>query len=72
MKSDYNYSNTIVYNNFPFPQNPTKTQTQKVEEKANAVLETREKYPDCSLAVLYNPETMPPDLLKAHQELDRV
>ncbi len=71
MKSDYSYSNTIVYNNFPWPEKPTEAQKQAVEEAAQAVLDTRAKYPDSSLANLYNTLTMPPDLLKAHQTLDK-
>lgn len=70
-KSDYQYSNKIVYNNFPFPQNVTDKQKQKVEAAAQLVLDTREKYPDSSLADLYDPLTMPPDLMKAHQKLDK-
>ncbi len=71
LKSDYRYSNTIVYNNFPFPETATDKQKQTVETCAQAVLDTRVKYPDSSLADLYDPLTMPPDLLKAHQKLDK-
>jgi hypothetical protein len=71
LKSDYRYSNTIVYNNYPFPENITDKQKQTVETCAQAVLDTRVKYPDSSLADLYDPLTMPPDLLKAHQKLDK-
>ncbi|MFM6065083.1 MAG: class I SAM-dependent DNA methyltransferase, partial [Microcystis panniformis] len=71
LKSDYRYSNTIVYNNYPFPENITDKQKQNVETCAQAVLDTRVKYPDSSLADLYDPLTMPPDLLKAHQKLDK-
>ncbi len=71
LKSDYRYSNTIVYNNYPFPENITDKQKQKVETLAQAVLDTRAKYPDSSLADLYDPLTMPPDLMKAHQKLDK-
>ncbi len=71
LKSDYRYSNSIVYNNYPFPKEVSDSKKKKVEEKAQTVLDIRAKYPDCSLAVLYNPETMPPDLMKAHTELDR-
>ncbi|MFM8295610.1 MAG: class I SAM-dependent DNA methyltransferase, partial [Microcystaceae cyanobacterium] len=70
-KSDYQYSNTIVYNNFPFPETATAKQKQTVETCAQAVLDTRAKYPDSSLADLYDPLTMPPDLVKAHQKLDK-
>ncbi|MDB9465523.1 class I SAM-dependent DNA methyltransferase [Dolichospermum circinale] len=71
LKSDYRYSNTIVYNNYPFPENVNDKQKQKVEIAAQAVLDTRAKYPDSSLADLYDPLTMPPDLVKAHQILDK-
>ena len=70
LKSDYSYSNTIVYNNFPWPT-PTDAQKAKIEATAQAILDARAKYPDSSLADLYDPLTMPPDLLKAHQENDR-
>lgn len=71
MKSDFRYSNSIVYNNFPWPKNPSDKNKALVEEKAQKVLDTRAKYPDSSLADLYDPLLMPPDLVKAHQELDR-
>jgi hypothetical protein len=71
LKSDLSYSNTIVYNNFPFPENITDKQKQKVETCAQKVLDTRAKYPDSSLADLYDRLTMPSDLTKAHQNLDK-
>jgi len=71
LKSDYRYSKDIVYNNYPFPENVNDKQKQKVEIAAQAVLDTRAKYPDSSLADLYDPLTMPPDLVKAHQILDK-
>jgi hypothetical protein len=71
MKSDYNYSNSIVYNNFPWPEAPVEKQKQAVEDAAQAVLDARAQYPDSSLADLYDPNTMPPVLVKAHQQLDR-
>jgi len=71
MKSDYNYSNTIVYNNYPWPKDPSDGQMNKVESVAQVVLDTRSNYPDSSLADLYDPLTMPPDLIKAHQALDK-
>ena len=70
LKSDYSYSNTIVYNNFPWP-NPNEKQKAKIEQTAQAILDTRAKYPDCSLADLYDEAAMPPELRKAHQENDR-
>ena len=71
LESRFRYSNTIVYNNYPFPENISDKQKQKVETAAQTVLDTRAKYPDSSLADLYDPRTMPPDLVKAHQILDK-
>lgn len=71
LKSDYRYSAGIVYNNFPFPENPSEKQIKAVEEKAQKVLDTRAAFPNNSLAVLYHPSTMPPALVKAHNELDK-
>ena len=71
LKSDFRYSKDIVYNNYPFPENVSDKQKQKVEIAAQKVLDTRAKYPDSSLADLYDPLTMPPDLVKAHQTLDK-
>lgn len=70
LKSDYSYSNTVVYNNFPWPT-PTKQQKTKIELTAQAILDARALYPDCSLADLYDELTMPPELRKAHQANDR-
>ena len=66
----YRYSNTIVYNNFPWP-NPTEAQKAKIEQTAQAILDARAKFPDCSLADLYDEAAMPPELRHAHQENDR-
>ncbi len=71
LKSDFRYSNDIVYNNFPWPKNPSEKNKKMVEEKAQKVLDVRLKYPESSLADLYDPLLMPPDLVKAHNELDR-
>ena len=71
LKSDYRYSKDIVYNNFPWPQDPTPKQVQAVEKAAQAVLDARAQFPGSSLADLYDPLTMPPALVKAHQQLDR-
>jgi hypothetical protein len=71
LKSDFRYSKDIVYNNFPWPENPTEKQKQAVETAAQKVLDTRAQFPGSSLADLYDPLTMPPALVKAHQELDR-
>ncbi|MFA6143919.1 MAG: DNA methyltransferase [Sulfuricurvum sp.] len=71
IKSDYRYSNEIVYNNFPFPQEITDKQREQIETLAQTVLDARTQFPDSSLADLYNPLTMPPKLLKAHEALDK-
>lgn len=71
LEGRYRYSASIVYNNFPWPESHSEAQKKAVEEAARAVLDTRTKYPGSSLATLYNPLTMPPDLLKAHQILDK-
>ena len=70
LKSDYSYSNTVVYNNFPWPT-PTEQQKAKIKQSAQAILDARALYPDCSLADLYDELTMPPELRKAHQANDR-
>ena len=66
----YIYSVFVVYNNFPFPE-LTETQKQKLNELGQNILDTRAKYPDSNLAALYDPNTMPPALRKAHQKLDK-
>jgi hypothetical protein len=66
----YNYSAGIVYNNFPWC-NPTDEQKAKIEQTAQAILDARAKYPECSLADLYDETVMPPELRKAHQENDK-
>ena len=71
MKSDFIYSNKIVYNNFPWPENVSEKQTKAVEKAVEGVLSARKEFPTYSLADLYDPLTMPPVLVKAHQELDK-
>ncbi|MES2734067.1 MAG: DNA methyltransferase, partial [Bacteroidota bacterium] len=71
LKSDFRYSKDIVYNNFPWPENPTEKQVQAVEAAAQNVLDVRAQFPESSLADLYDPNTMPPVLVKAHQALDK-
>ena len=70
LKSDYDYSIKIVYNNFPWPA-PTEQQKAKIEQTAQAILDARALYPDSSLADLYDELTMPPELRKAHRDNDR-
>ncbi|MBP5983918.1 MAG: class I SAM-dependent DNA methyltransferase [Fluviicola sp.] len=71
LKSDFRYSKDIVYNNYPWPENPSDKQIKMIEEKAQNVLDVRASFPTSSLADLYNPLTMPPALVKAHNELDK-
>lgn len=70
LKSDYQYASATVYNNFPWPS-PTEAQKIKIEQTAQAILDARAKYPECSLAVLYDERTMPPELRTAHQQNDK-
>lgn len=70
LKSDYQYSTGMVYNNFPWAKDVSDKQRMVIEKKAQAVLDIRAKYPDSSLADLYDVLTMPADLVKAHHELD--
>ena len=68
MKSDYRYAPSVYYN-FPYP-NPTQEAKATIESCAQAVLDARDNHPGTSLAFLYNPDTMPDDLISAHQALD--
>ena len=70
LKSDYDYSIKIVYNNFPWPA-PTDQQRAKIEQTAQAILDARALYPEASLADLYDETTMPVELRRAHQNNDR-
>ena len=70
LEDRYQYSTTIVYNNFPWPSDPPETQKQKIESAAQSVLDARAQFSDASLADLYDPLTMPPALSAAHQKLD--
>lgn len=69
LEQRYSYS-PAVYNNFPWPE-PTEQQKAEIEKTAQAILDARELYPDCSLADLYDELTMPPELRKAHQANDK-
>ena len=66
----YRYSKDVVYNNFPWPDH-TEEQKARIEQTAQAILDARAKYPDCSLADLYDEVTMPVELRRAHQDNDR-
>ncbi|MDR3323572.1 MAG: hypothetical protein LBS89_05130 [Zoogloeaceae bacterium] len=70
LKSDYRYSKDIVYNNFLWPE-ATDAQKAAIESAGDAVLDARALFPDSSLAGLYDPLTMPPELLKTHKTLDK-
>ena len=70
LETRYCYSVNVVYNNFPWPT-PTEEQKAKIEQTAQAILDARALYPDCSLADLYDEVTMPPVLRKAHQQNDK-
>ncbi len=70
LKSDYRYSIDIVYNNFIWPD-VTESQKEKISKTAQAILDARDLYPNSSLADLYDPLTMPPELLKAHKANDK-
>ncbi len=71
LKSDYRYSIHIVYNNFPWPQDASDHQRSLIEAAAQTVLDARASFSDGTLAQLYNPDTMPASLTKAHAALDR-
>lgn len=71
LKSDYRYSKDIVYNNYPWPESPSDKQKLAIEEAAQAVIDARAAHPASTLADLYDPLRTPPDLLKAHQRLDK-
>lgn len=69
LKSDYDYSVNVVYNNFPWPELTEKAK-EEIGKTAQAILDARSLYPDSSLADLYDPSLMPPELRKAHQAND--
>ena len=71
LESRFRYSNTIVYNNYPFPDNPNEKQIKAIETASQKVLDARLQFPNSTLADLYDPLTMPPILVKAHNELDK-
>lgn len=71
LESRFRYSKDIVYNNYPWPKDPSAKNKENVEKKAQKVLDVRAEFPDSSMADLYDPLTMPPKLVKAHQELDK-
>lgn len=71
LESRFQYSAQLVYNNFPWPQDPTDAQKAAVEDAAQAVLDARAKFPNQTLADLYDPLAMPKPLRDAHRALDK-
>lgn len=71
IKSDYRYTNEIVYNNFPWPVDANEKQRDTISAAAQGVLDARATFSDATLADLYDPLSMPPELVKAHQVLDK-
>jgi type I restriction-modification system DNA methylase subunit len=71
LKSDFRYSNELVYNNYPFPENPIEKQILAIEKAAQRVLDVRQEFAGSTLSDLYDPIAMPPKLVKAHQDLDK-
>ena len=71
LKGDYRYSNTLVYNNYPFPSDVSDDLKDKIRSQVTEILKIRDKYDD-TLANLYDPLIMPPDLKKAHEKLDKL
>jgi hypothetical protein len=71
LKSDYRYSNTIVYNNFPWPEDLPSQKINGVDKLAEQILKIRQRYPESTLADLYDPTATPPDLMRAHRDLDK-
>ncbi len=69
MKTDYRYSNTVVYNNFPVPELSARAKSE-LTDAALRVLDVREHHSEMTLAQLYDPDTMPQDLRIAHEQLD--
>lgn len=70
MKSDYQYSTSVVYNNFIWSE-ATDLQKEEISKTAQAILDARASHPECSLATLYDSNSMPDDLLKAHKANDK-
>ncbi len=70
LKSDYRYSNKLVYNNFPFPREVTERNRERVAQAAQSVLDARAAFPGATLADLYDPNAMPRELLDAHRAVD--
>lgn len=71
LENRFRYSKDIVYNNYPWPENPSDKQIKAIEIAAQKVLDARQQFPNSSLADLYDPLTMPPALVKAHNALDK-
>lgn len=72
LEGRYRYSSNIVYNNYPWPEAPSKMQIERVSSLAQRIIEVRGKFSNCNLATLYDPLTMPKELVDAHRKLDEV
>ena len=72
LKGDYRYSASLVYNNFPFPKEIPDDLKNKIINASQKILDVRDKFPNETMAQLYNPELMPPTLRKAHENLDKI
>lgn len=70
LEGRYRYSTNIVYNNYPWPESPTEKQKERIEHAAQMILTARSKFPETDLATLYDPLTMPKDLVDAHHKVD--
>lgn len=70
LKEDYRYSNTLVYNTFPFPDNVSEKQKENIMDLSQVILDIRKKY-NVPIGELYNIDSMPVDLKKAHHNLDK-
>jgi hypothetical protein len=71
LESRYRYSGSIVYNNFPWPVDPSNKVIKNINDKSQKILDIRKEFKNSTLADLYDPIAMPPKLAKAHQELDK-
>ena len=71
LESRFRYSNDIVYNIFPWPENPSDNNKKSVERAGQNILDIRKEFSSSSLSDLYDPLSMPPSLVKAHKELDK-
>lgn len=71
LESRYRYSRDLCYNTFPWPENVSEEKKENIKQLSRKILDIRKKYADTELAAMYNPESMTPELLKAHKTLDK-